>query len=137
MNRWPQNLTWAACRLCSPPCSPLSSGNVAEAGNLCLLSGSSELWEAEKEKINSGCLGFLTRPEPGLSLLPLYGQAARAWRPALRCAPPPSTAAEGLGPLLHTWDSGAAEAGAGLTGEVGPRTCPRSHMYGLASRCLG
>lgn len=53
------------------------------------------------------------------------------------CAPPPSTTAEGLGPLLHTWDSGAAEAGAGLTGEVGPKTCPRSHMYSLASGCLG
>lgn len=32
-------------------------------GNLCLLLGSS--WEAGKEKINSGCLGFLARPEPG------------------------------------------------------------------------
>ena len=36
---------------------------MAPGGSLCLLSGSSG--EAGKEKINSGCLDFLARPERG------------------------------------------------------------------------
>lgn len=45
-----------------PPFSPLSSGNIVKPrqGNLCL---PGKLREAGKEKINSGCLGFLARPE--------------------------------------------------------------------------
>lgn len=60
---------------------------------------------------------------PGLreeaSLAPSLIWPGRSGLGARHCAPPPSTTTEGWGPLLLTWDSGAAEAGAGLKVESG------------------
>lgn len=60
---------------------------------------------------------------PGLSqeasLAPSLIWPGRSGLGARRCAPPPSTTTEGRGPSLATWDSWAAEVGAGLRVEGG------------------
>ena len=80
--------------------------------------------EAGKEKINSGCLDFLARPERG-DLPGSFPYMARLlWAGSLLQAPPPPAVSAGGGPLLVTWDSGAVEAGQGSRRRAGPRTCP-------------
>ena len=106
------------------PCSPLSSGNVAWPRGGQPVSSVGSSGEAGKEKINSGCLDFLARPERG-DLPGSFPYMARLlWAGSLLQAPPPPAVSAGGGPLLVTWDSGAVEAGQGSRRRAGPRTCP-------------
>ena len=117
------------------PCSPLSSGNVAwpRGGSLCLLLGSSG--EAGKEKINSGCLDFLARPERG-DLPGSFPYMARLlWAGSLLQAPPPPRHLCGRGATTGHLGLWCCRGWAGLKEEGRTQDMSLWTLHKLASYC--